>query len=87
MASGRAVVAAIDAGTEVTRLIDGAQCGVSVPPDDAEALTTALRRMLDNPVELGQMGARARGFVEQVASPASVARHYVTVIEGLPRRP
>ena len=86
MAAGRAVITAIDAGTEVTRLIDGARCGVSVAPDDAEALTDALRRMLDNPGELGHMGVRARGFVEQVASPASVARHYVSVIDGLPRR-
>jgi colanic acid biosynthesis glycosyl transferase WcaI len=86
MASGRAVIAAIDAGTEVTRLIEGAQCGVAVPPDDPEALTNALRKMLDNPADLRQLGERARGFVEQVASPASVARHYVAVIESLPRR-
>ena len=83
MAAGRAVVAAIDPGTEVTRLIDGAKCGVSVPPDDSAALIEALRTMLADFHEIRQMGERARQFVEQVASPTSVAQQYVTAISGL----
>ncbi len=81
MAAGRAVVAAIDQGTEVTRLIDGAKCGCTVPPDDSVALIEALRTMLADFSEIRQMGERARQFVEQVASPKSVAQQYVTAIQ------
>ncbi len=83
MAAGRAVVAAIDPGTEVTRLIDGAKCGRTVPPDDSLALIEALRTMLADFNEIRQMGERARQFVEQVASPTSVAQQYVEVVHGI----
>ncbi len=83
MAAGRAVVAAIDPGTEVTRLIDGAKCGCTVPPDDSAALIEALRTMLADFSEIRQMGERARQFVEQVASPKSVAQQYVTAIQDV----
>jgi len=83
MAAGRAVVAAIDPGTEVTRLIDGAKCGLSVLPDDSAALIEALRMMLADFNEIRQMGERARQFVEQVASPTAVAQQYVEAIHGI----
>lgn len=83
MASGRAIVAAIDLGTEVARLIEVAQCGVAVAPDDPIALIEALRKMLDNPSQIRQMGERARVFVEQVASPAAVAQRYAEVLHDL----
>jgi glycosyltransferase involved in cell wall biosynthesis len=86
MAAGRAVVAAIDPGTEVTRLIGGANCGLTVAPDDSVALIAALRTMLADLNEIRQMGERARQFVEQVASPASVAQQYVSAINGVLRR-
>jgi colanic acid biosynthesis glycosyl transferase WcaI len=83
MAAGRAVIAAIDPGTEVTRLIDGAKCGLTVLPDDSVLLIEALRTMLADFNEIRQMGDRAREFVEQVASPASVAQQYVIAIYGI----
>lgn len=83
MASGRAVVAAIDPGTEVVRLIEGAKCGVAVPPDDPTALIEAVRSLLDDPSRIRQMGERAREFVEHVASPAAVAQRYVEVLHDL----
>jgi colanic acid biosynthesis glycosyl transferase WcaI len=83
MAAGRAVVAAIDPETEVTRLIDGAKCGNNVPPDDSTALIEALRTMLADFNEIRQMGERARQFVEQVASPTSVAQQYVEAVHGI----
>jgi len=83
MAAGRAVVAAIDPGTEVTRLIAGAQCGHAVRPDDSAALIEALRTMLADFHEIRQMGERARQFVEQVASPTSVAEQYVAAVGGV----
>jgi len=83
MAAGRAVIAAIDPRTEVTRLIEGAKCGHTVPPDDSAALIEALRAMLADFDEIRQMGERARKFVEQAVSPASVAQRYVSTVRGV----
>ena len=76
LAAGRPVVASVDAGTEVARTIAQAGAGLSVPPEDAEAFTKALRKLLDGPDEARAMGERGRAFVEGWASPAAVAEAY-----------
>ena len=48
----------------------------SVPPDDAEAFTKALTRLVAAPDELARMGAAGRRFVEGWASPEAVAEQY-----------
>lgn len=83
MASGRAVVAAIDPGTEVVRLIEGGQCGIAVPPDDPTALIDALSTLFANRRQILEYGERARAFVEHVASPVAVAQRYVEVLQDL----
>jgi colanic acid biosynthesis glycosyl transferase WcaI len=48
LAAGRPVVAAIDSGTEVTRILAESGAGVSVAPDDPVAFTDALRAMVNS---------------------------------------
>ncbi|KAA0232968.1 MAG: D-inositol-3-phosphate glycosyltransferase [Acidimicrobiales bacterium] len=76
LAAGRPVVASVDAGTEVARVVDGAGAGVCVPPEDAEAFTKALAVLLQDDQQRAAMGRRGRSFVEGWASPAAVARRY-----------
>ena len=83
MAAGRPIVAAIDAGTEVTRLIDGARCGIAVEPDSPNDFVAALRTILADGDERRAMGSRARSFVENQASPRAVAEAYVALIDDL----
>ena len=85
LAAARPFVASVDEGTEVARLADRTGAGVAVPPDDAEALTKAIRRLLDDPREMEAMGERGRLFVEGWASPAAVAAAYEELIEELRR--
>ena len=49
LAAGRPVLAAIDPGTEVPRLLAASGGGVAVPPDDLEAFCTALDALLADP--------------------------------------
>ena len=56
LAAGRPVLASVDRGTEVERVVERAGAGVSVPPDDAEAFTKALTRLVAAPDELAQHG-------------------------------
>jgi colanic acid biosynthesis glycosyl transferase WcaI len=76
LAAARPIVASVDLGTEVARTVDAAAAGLAVGPDDAEAFTKALRRLLDDPAEAAAMGASGRRFVEHWASPSAVAAAY-----------
>jgi colanic acid biosynthesis glycosyl transferase WcaI len=86
LAAGRPIVASVDAGTEVARTVERAGAGLAVPPDDPEAFTKAIRRLLDDPAESAAMGARGRTFVESWASPAAVAEAYEGLFRELTAR-
>jgi colanic acid biosynthesis glycosyl transferase WcaI len=86
LAAGRPVLAAIDPDTEVPRILAESGGGVSVPPDDLEALQGALRRMADDFSGRQEMASAARRWVEQAASPAAIARAYADLIVELNRR-
>ncbi|MEY2566126.1 MAG: colanic acid biosynthesis glycosyl transferase WcaI, partial [Actinomycetota bacterium] len=79
LAAGRPIVASVDLGTEVANVVERAGAGIAVPPDDPEAFTKAISRLVTAPAEAVAMGASGRAFVERWASPAAVAEHY----EGL----
>jgi colanic acid biosynthesis glycosyl transferase WcaI len=76
LAAGRPLVASVDPGTEVARTVERAGAGLAVPPDDPEAFTKAILRLLDDPHGAQTMGADGRRFVESWASPAAVAAAY-----------
>ena len=82
MAAGRPTLAAIDPGTEVARLLERADAGIAVRPDDPDSFVTALRAMLADPDRLAIMGRNARSHVEGTASPAAVARRYEAILGG-----
>ena len=86
MAAGRPIVAAIDPGTQVPRLIEQADCGVVVPPDDSASFVVALQTVLGDTQRMTEMGHRARVFVESQASPQVVAHRYVDLMRGLQAR-
>ena len=76
LAAGRPVLAAIDADTEVPRILDASGAGVAVAPDDPVAFVAALRDLLDDAAQLADMGRNGRAWVEQAASPTAVAIAY-----------
>jgi colanic acid biosynthesis glycosyl transferase WcaI len=76
LAAGRPVLASVDPGTEVERIVEQSGAGVSVPPDDPEAFTKALTRLVAAPDEVARMGAAGRRFVEGWASPEAIAIQY-----------
>ena len=63
----------------MARVVDKAEAGLTVPPDDPDAFTRALVTLLDAPDQRAEMGASGRAFVERWASPGAVAASY----EGL----
>jgi colanic acid biosynthesis glycosyl transferase WcaI len=86
LAAGRPLVASVDEGSEVARIVERAGAGVAVPPDDPDAFTDAVRRLLEAPGEAAAMGLRGRAWVEGWASPAAVAESYESLFAELAGR-
>ena len=76
LAAGRPIVASVDEGSEISRILERSGAGLAVPPEDPEAFTKALRTLLEDPNEAAAMGRAGRAFVEGWASPAAIARRY-----------
>jgi colanic acid biosynthesis glycosyl transferase WcaI len=83
LAAGRPIVASVDTGTEVAAVVERANAGIAVPPDDPEAFTKALARLVAEPDEAERMGRAGRAFVERWASPAAIAEQYEALFDEL----
>jgi len=63
MASGRPMVAAVDPGSEVWRLVEEANAGICVPPEEPSELALAVEALCDAPDQRRLMGDNARAYV------------------------
>jgi colanic acid biosynthesis glycosyl transferase WcaI len=85
LAAGRPILASVDGGSEVQRIVEAADAGLAVPPEDPHAFIEGLTSLIDDPAGLAAMGSRARSYVEKSASPQGVARAYESVFERVRR--
>jgi colanic acid biosynthesis glycosyl transferase WcaI len=83
LAAGRPVLAAIDEGTAVPRLLAESGGGVSVAPDDPDRFIATVADLVGDVDRLRQMGTAGRRWVETAASPESVAATYESLIREL----
>ena len=86
LAAGRPLLASVDRGSEVARVVERFGVGIAVPPEDSEAFTKAVRAFIDAPEEAARMGHAGRAFVERWASPSAVAERYESLFTDLRRR-
>jgi colanic acid biosynthesis glycosyl transferase WcaI len=63
LASGRPVIASSPAGSELAEL--AGKAGLCVTPEDVEAFTAAVARLVDDPAMRASKGSRARELAEQ----------------------
>ncbi|MDQ3956844.1 MAG: glycosyltransferase family 4 protein [Actinomycetota bacterium] len=85
LAAARPLVASVDAGSEVARVVEASGAGIAVPPEDAESFTKAIRRLAEDPAEARRRGEAGRAWIERWASPAHVAEEYEALFERLRR--
>ena len=83
LAGARPLIAAVDENSEIAQLVERAGAGLAIPPEDPEALTKAVRKMVEGPDEARRMGDAGRDFVEGWASPAAVAVAYEELLSEL----
>jgi colanic acid biosynthesis glycosyl transferase WcaI len=83
MAAGRPVLASVDEGSEVQRIVEAAGAGIAVRPDDSEAFVKALRALIDDAAGRAAMGVAARAYVERTASARGVAEAYAELFAAV----
>ncbi len=86
LAAGRPVLAAVDRGSEIKRLLADSGGGRTVDPADIDAFCAAVGEMVDDPEGLAEMGRRGREYAEQVPGPQEVAERYLELFDRLIRR-
>ena len=83
MASGRPYIASVDEGSNVWKLTEKVECGVCVPPENAEALAEAVLALQSQPQQAAAMGAHGRAYVETHFARASVTQQYRIALEKI----
>jgi len=84
-ASGRPVIASVDSGTEIERIVAESEGGIAVPPDDFDSFIFALEGLIENPKLLEEMGNKARVWLENCYSSKTIADSYLDLIRRLNR--
>lgn len=87
MASGRPIVAAVNARSEAARLIRDALCGVVVPAEDALALAGAIRELRGMPERRQSLGRAGRQYAADHFEKARVLQRWSELIEGAAAHP
>jgi glycosyltransferase involved in cell wall biosynthesis len=81
LASGRAVVAAVEEASETAAIVREHACGYVVPPGDDEALTGAILQLARDREECARFGARARDASANFSRRRQVARYAATLAD------
>ena len=63
MASTRPALAAVPKDSEIARLVQAADCGVWVPPEDPQSLSQSVQKLSQQPELLQLYGANGRSYV------------------------
>ena len=78
MACGRPVI--LGAEGQSREVVENADCGICIPPEDSAALAGAIEQLLDDPELRKRLGANGRGYVVTHLSRGRTARDYITVL-------
>jgi len=86
LSAGRPVIASVDAGTEVDRVVTRTGAGAAVPAGDLDSFVRAVLQFADDPRARHAAGAAGRRFAEGWLSAAEVAEAYEDLFEELRRQ-
>jgi len=81
MAAGRPVLLAIDG--VIRQVVEGAGCGIAVPPGDPQALAAAVLSLADQPTVAQEMGAAGRRAVENEYRRDRFASQFAHILEEI----
>lgn len=81
MATGRAVVHAGEG--EATEILERHDIGVTVPPEDPEALAQAIQSLAADPEQAGRLSHRARRFVQERRCRTTLLKNLDTLLHAV----
>jgi colanic acid biosynthesis glycosyl transferase WcaI len=80
LAAGRCIVAAVDGGSEIERLVACAGAGVTVAPDDVDSLAGAISRLAADSRHRAALGRAGREFIERHPTARDAAAAYARLV-------
>jgi colanic acid biosynthesis glycosyl transferase WcaI len=86
LAAGRPVIAAIDPGTAIPRILAESGAGIAVEPDSPDEFAAAVSALVDDRGRREAMGTAGRAWVERSPTAADVAASYERLIRRLHER-
>ena len=87
LAAARPVLASVDVNSEIVKVIQAANAGLVVPPEDADAFIAAVQQLLDDPDLRTTQGTNGRSYVETLTTPAEAAEAYDFLLSELIANP
>jgi len=83
MASGRPVIAMVDEGSEVWNMVEEANCGICVLPENPELLAMAILKLYENEEKRLYMGRNGRRYVDAHFSPKEICLKYEALFHNI----
>jgi colanic acid biosynthesis glycosyl transferase WcaI len=83
MASGRPVIACVDEGSETWNLIQRAEAGLCVPPENPAELSNTIIALKRDPALRERLGRNGRVWAEQHHSPQAAAEKFERLFEAV----
>lgn len=80
-AAGRPMLALVDEGSEIDRLVTSQQLGFSIPHGQEKSLRLAIETAMDNQESLREMGIRARHYFDSRLDRNQATRAYQLLLE------
>jgi putative colanic acid biosynthesis glycosyltransferase WcaI len=80
MASCRPILISVDEESEAWSLINKAQAGIWVPPEDPSQIANAILKLKNDPKHCDQLGRNGRTWVEQHHSPQYAAEQFESLL-------
>ncbi len=81
LCAGRTLMVAAPRENHVTEVVERADAGVVVSPDDAEEFVATARKLIDSPELRTRFAANARAYAERTYNIASIADRFLEVFE------
>jgi glycosyltransferase involved in cell wall biosynthesis len=81
MCAGRPVILAIDG--VIREVVAAADCGIFIPPGEAQSLAQAVRTLVADPFHSREMGLNGRHFVETHFNRPQLAEKLALLMEGM----